>query len=823
MSIASCLSHLNRYLTSLDITDCHSGENGMISLFKIFERNEKLFPSLKTLSLSGNRLDSTLASSSLGKILSRCTQLKELNLSSTSIDFGAVVKEAVMLPIVSLDISGNILRLSEVKSFLRLCPSLSELNLSNCGITTQGIRDLLSIVPQLESLSLADNNLGDQGIISLEEILKENMTIKNLNLDRNFERKGPLKVKAMESLGSICNNSKIENLSITGNSKFYLKHDLIPFVISLIVNENLKTLNITGNHSGNGLAIALAKVLQTNNTLQTILWDDNNITLKGFQIIRHSLERNSTLTSLLSSPLDVSNALKSERSNLLETLQQIQEVWIIQLPFVNSQLTVKNAKSQEFGSDVILRENQKSSRQFDTKRASTLFGGWESLLSSLPEELSPEDQDAVRRLSRRASVNDAFLRPEEKQRTVEDVYKTKREKLERLQTESQTDAEREGYQQEIERLDRSYARAQEILSRHQKPPPMDRRKSFKTTELPLRNPKGKSPENVSTSKKSSPTKTDENEQKKLEEVKVESKEKKKEKGEKKEGKKKGISQKKKKNEEAKKEKKQKTEKVPKEKTATETIVVPNDMSPDVSPSSQENPPDSQETSSDPQGVPQVTSSDPQEVSQETPSDPQEIPKDVPIYPKEVSDLQELPIPPRDSPERPRRERRILDPQLKQLEKEKLLDEQILAEMNEEVEDDVPNEVPKEPVKVSGDKRPVNPIAVALYDFEGERENDLVFSEGDIICVLKKNPGGWWLGKANNKVGRFPSNFTEEIEVEFSVVKARGKFVAEKTGDLSIEEGEVINILKRDVDWFFGEIGGQYGWVPADFVEDIEPS
>lgn len=38
-------------------------------------------------------------------------------------------------------------------------------------------------------------------------------------------------------------------------------------------------------------------------------------------------------------------------------------------------------------------------------------------------------------------------------------------------------------------------------------------------------------------------------------------------------------------------------------------------------------------------------------------------------------------------------------------------------------------------------------ARALYDFNGETEEDLYFSQGDIILVQSKNEiSGWWTGK-----------------------------------------------------------------------------
>jgi len=52
---------------------------------------------------------------------------------------------------------------------------------------------------------------------------------------------------------------------------------------------------------------------------------------------------------------------------------------------------------------------------------------------------------------------------------------------------------------------------------------------------------------------------------------------------------------------------------------------------------------------------------------------------------------------------------------------------------------------------------------ALYDYEGEKEGDLPFKEGEIIAVLDdSDPSGWWQGSLNGVTGFFPSNFVERV-------------------------------------------------------------
>ena len=53
-------------------------------------------------------------------------------------------------------------------------------------------------------------------------------------------------------------------------------------------------------------------------------------------------------------------------------------------------------------------------------------------------------------------------------------------------------------------------------------------------------------------------------------------------------------------------------------------------------------------------------------------------------------------------------------------------------------------------------------AIALYDFEGEREEDLAFFSGDTIEILEECQNGWWIGRLHGKTGSFPFNFVQII-------------------------------------------------------------
>ena len=55
--------------------------------------------------------------------------------------------------------------------------------------------------------------------------------------------------------------------------------------------------------------------------------------------------------------------------------------------------------------------------------------------------------------------------------------------------------------------------------------------------------------------------------------------------------------------------------------------------------------------------------------------------------------------------------------------------------------------------------PKNKVAQALFDFQGERESDLSFKQGDLISITRME-GEWWQGQLQGKLGEFPANYVQ---------------------------------------------------------------
>lgn len=81
--------------------------------------------------------------------------------------------------------------------------------------------------------------------------------------------------------------------------------------------------------------------------------------------------------------------------------------------------------------------------------------------------------------------------------------------------------------------------------------------------------------------------------------------------------------------------------------------------------------------------------------------------------------------------------------------------QSTAEAYDEYEQ--PQRPARKPLPQPGGKKS---YVVAMYALEAEEEGELSFNEGDRIEVIRKDPSGWWEGRLNGVVGLFPENYTQ---------------------------------------------------------------
>ena len=48
----------------------------------------------------------------------------------------------------------------------------------------------------------------------------------------------------------------------------------------------------------------------------------------------------------------------------------------------------------------------------------------------------------------------------------------------------------------------------------------------------------------------------------------------------------------------------------------------------------------------------------------------------------------------------------------------------------------------------------------MYDYTAQNDDELAFSKGQVINVLNKEDPDWWKGEVHGQVGLFPSNYVK---------------------------------------------------------------
>lgn len=158
-----------------------------------------------------------------------------------------------------------------------------------------------------------------QGITKLVDSLVSGILTNLSSLSLNGCFTGRKKTQSMEKLQQLISSPfekcPLESLFIASDpkdSKTQLKRDdLLPFIFNLLTNETLTELDVSHHLIGDNLAIALAKVLQTNVTLQTLVWDGNGTTPAGFKKFYLGLQKNNSLRHMPMPVMDISNATKN--------------------------------------------------------------------------------------------------------------------------------------------------------------------------------------------------------------------------------------------------------------------------------------------------------------------------------------------------------------------------------------------------------------------------------------------------------------------------------------------------------------------------------
>ncbi|XP_064477545.1 dynamin-binding protein-like [Ornithodoros turicata] len=142
---------------------------------------------------------------------------------------------------------------------------------------------------------------------------------------------------------------------------------------------------------------------------------------------------------------------------------------------------------------------------------------------------------------------------------------------------------------------------------------------------------------------------------------------------------------------------------------------------------------------------------------------------------------------------------------------------------------------------------IAPYARAKYPFSAQYPNELSFSEGELITMIRHIDDEWTEGELNGEVGLFPTDFVDIIvdcseaaaptqdstpvvsefrdEEPARFGRALFDFTGDVAGDLPLRAGDVIVLLGRlNSDWYRARTrDGRVGICPTNFVEEMSRS
>ncbi|XP_056297745.1 F-actin-uncapping protein LRRC16A isoform X2 [Pseudoliparis swirei] len=208
-------------------------------------------------------------------------------------------------------------------------PNLSDvsLDLSCCELGSGGSQILegcVAEIPNISSLDISDNGL-DLDLSTLLVWLAKNRSIRHLSLGKNFNNIKSKNVShVLDNLVHMIQEEESPLISLSlADSK--LKTDLSIVLNALGSNTSLTRLDISGNSMGDMGAKMLAKALQINTKLRTILWDRNNISPQGLQDVASAMEKNHTIRFMPIPIMDAAQALKASPEKTEEALLKMEQ------------------------------------------------------------------------------------------------------------------------------------------------------------------------------------------------------------------------------------------------------------------------------------------------------------------------------------------------------------------------------------------------------------------------------------------------------------------------------------------------------------------
>uniref|UniRef100_A0A915PT12 CARMIL pleckstrin homology domain-containing protein n=1 Tax=Setaria digitata TaxID=48799 RepID=A0A915PT12_9BILA len=420
VALSSLLSKLTT-LQSLTLSECAMSEKSVNQVcYGILQGiKANTVPDCKllaTLDFSGNNLKDDV--SDLLQLLSLCISLRVLNLSGTGINidklWASLIYGGLQLEILKLAGCQAGRRSKEsaqqMKEYFSTAVSLKQLDFSNTTLNADILKALLlglASNQQLKPLTLYLNGVCDRSSATVLETCLSGVDVCTLSLkDNNLDSELLPVVLATSQMrhltkldlsgtnfpnwkrgaknSTVVSNVLLEIVKLVGEDESRLNElsiadcrlgsHLSVLLNTLGVASSLHYLDITGNEMGNFGARLLAKALQINTSLKTVLIDKNQITGDGYVDIAHSLKLNSTLICLPFPVFDVAESLN--RADRVKTLTALTEIEA----YIEENRAGRSHSEKQYICSIIA-----SKQEIETCNGGNSKSGFEELKHSLDE------------------------------------------------------------------------------------------------------------------------------------------------------------------------------------------------------------------------------------------------------------------------------------------------------------------------------------------------------------------------------------------------------------------------------------------------------
>ncbi|XP_077326741.1 NACHT, LRR and PYD domains-containing protein 12-like [Lithobates pipiens] len=207
-----------------------------------------------------------------------------------------------------------------VLSFILQSCRETEVDLHSCNIPNEGLRKLIPALHNIKSLRLDENHLTDSSCPHLASGIRNNQTLRRLNLYRN-NLEGPHFRDLMEALTT----SRIEELLLSSNR--LTDSSCLHLASGIRNNQTLRTLNLYGNNLEGPHFRDLMEALTTS-WIEELQLDKNHLTDSSCPHLASGIRNNQTLRTLILSGnnlegldfMDLMEALTTSRIEELRLL-----------------------------------------------------------------------------------------------------------------------------------------------------------------------------------------------------------------------------------------------------------------------------------------------------------------------------------------------------------------------------------------------------------------------------------------------------------------------------------------------------------------------